>query len=232
MAKNCPLCGALLDGTGGYGGGFKAVPGSVYGSGADVPAGMDFVRREPSRPASVRSDVVVNLLYAVISWLGIVVAGCVAAALLWDWRAAAWGLVIGLGVGLVLWFTLMWESRRHLWKEERIEGRRVAEEAGPASVRTVRLVNVEDRGSGRGSVKYDELDIEEEVLVRVAQLILDGEAFSRRSVTPDIVPESWYKELRKRLLVGGLLRQVGEADNSPVVPTRKGTVLFEKLVSG
>ena len=230
MKDSCPLCGHPLDGTGGYGG-FKSVPGSVFGAGAQMPAGTEFVRREPSRPASVQSDVVVNVLYAVISWLAIAVAGCVVAVLAWDWRAAAWGLVIGLVIGLVLWFTLLWESRRHLWKEERIKGRKVEDEKTVKSVRTVRVATVDDRGNGRGSVLYDELGVEEEVLIGVARLMMEeGGTFSRRSVTPGIIAESFYKELRKRLLVGGLLRQIGESENSPVVVTSKGAAVFRELL--
>lgn len=230
MKDNCPLCGAPLDGTGGYGG-FKAVRGVTYGSGMQVPAGTDFVRKEPHRPASVRSDVVVNLLYAVISWLAIVVTGCIGALLAWEWRAAAWGLVIGLVIGLILWFTLMWESRRHLWKEERIKGRKGGNSEPVRSVRTIRLENVENRGQGRGSILYDELNVEEEVLIGVARLMMEeGGTFSRRSVTPDIIPETFYSELRKRLLAGGLLRQIGERDNAPVTVTNKGAAVFKALL--
>jgi hypothetical protein len=92
------------------------------GPGAAPAAGTAYERKQPAQRAR-REDVWVVALFSVGSMLVLWAAGVVLALVMMDGRWVRWMAVAGVGVGVVLWFVLMLESRRLLWLAERVTGR-------------------------------------------------------------------------------------------------------------
>lgn len=87
-----------------------------------VPAGVKFERRQPAR-APGREDVVVNWMYSLGSALVWTLAGVVAAVLIRQTWPIIAGICLGVASFVLLWFTLLFESRRLLWLMETVTGK-------------------------------------------------------------------------------------------------------------
>ncbi len=191
-----------------------------------VPAGVTFERRQPAR-APGREDVVVNWMYSLGSAVVWTLAGVVAALLLRQKWPIILGICLGVASFVLLWFVLLFESRRLLWLMETATGQdldgdwQVGQPTTDVNVRKTVRVALDDGEQ----VLYRESGLEDYQVEAVAYAVLDGDAgFSRRSlcVEHNCFPAEIYGRVRLLWIRAGLLEPVTEAPNAAVNVTAVG----------
>ena len=163
------------------GAGWSPVQRRQVGMGAaSAFAPTEYERIQPTRPASIGSDIAVPMLSALITAVALTGVFAVAA---WAWSLPAWLVALGgLLAFLFTWLLLSAFSRSLLVQSEyqRAEPAPVAAEQPPAQVKRVRLEIVDDAGKRR---QYADLPIEVDALTATARAIQAGRAFSVASLT-------------------------------------------------
>lgn len=240
MIDRCPKCGYnlradhLLSGALGESvlvdQGWYSVEGRSFASGDALPAGTELERRKPAR-APQRDDVVVAFLWSAGTWFGLLVAGVMLAFVFGDGVWAVRGVVAGVGVALVLWFSLLRQGQALLWEDTRV--RRMVENGkearGGGGRSSVDVYVAEDPSGAMEGLSGMNLPVSEDQLRRVAVVVMEqGENFSRPGLVDRrrILSQTEFHGLKDRMIQLGLLRKAG---NSHLL-TRKGEAVMRALV--
>lgn len=195
---------------------------SRVGSGDVADPGIRWAeKREATRKAEVGSDVVVPLLWALISSLAVaatwIVAGLGAA---WaGWRVPPETLLKGAALVAVFAFVLSWWAfmrlaQSSLMRTERYERAEPERPRAPDVARpAVRLEVKEERQGAGPRWIYGELPIDEEALVLAAKKMRAGASFSYADMTEGArspLTRNQFVTLRGWLLRNGLASWVDE----------------------
>jgi hypothetical protein len=196
-----------------------------------VPVGASYEKKQPARSSDVRE----TAAYSAGSALVLAIAGFVFAVLAQDARVFIVFLILGVIAFVVLWFVLMWESRRLLWVVERITGRDLDGDGHQGQPKTNVTVSKTVRialDDGK-QVLYRESGLEDYEVERVAYAILDDDApFSRRAlcVEHNCFPAEIYGRVRALWIRAGLVAAVTEAANAAVDLTPAGEVFLRQCI--
>jgi len=213
------------------GGDWRRREGQVMAAGqVAVPTGASYEKRAPARSSDVRE----TIEYSAGSAGVLMVAGFVFAVLVQDSRVFVVFLILGVIAFVVLWFVLMYESRRLLWIVERITGKDLdgdGQKGQPPSVNVTKTVRIAlDDG---GQILYRESGLEERQAERVAYAMLDdGVPFSRRAlcVEHNCFPAEIYSRVRALWIRAGLVAAVTEAPNAAVSLRPAGEAFLRECI--
>ena len=200
---------------------------------ADV-AGM-YEQLEPAREGSIHSDVLVPLYQALITGL---FAGAIAAMLTWAFitengeYAFYAGSTVSVLVSAAVWFSLLQDHKRMLWRVERMVGKDFDGD-GIVGEPDRLVVEIQERGSYGERTEFVHLDVDRNRFLDFVRGVLGGEPISVARWTGErgIFRRGEFETIRGELLKRGILRWRG-ARNHGVELTEKGREVFRGLLNG
>lgn len=166
---------------------------------AGIAPGSEWERKASTREASMRADVFVPLVQALVT--GLLAAALGILALGWQAGALA-GVLVSSGV----WALLLFDHNAQLWQSERLLSTDAREEAAQAPAQ--RLVRVELASEDGKNWRWLDLPLDESKLERVARACLaQGVSLSRPGLCgAGILTQGEFNKMMAALLEAGLAR--------------------------
>lgn len=211
-------------------GGWTERPAHTYQSPTAVQsalaAGVSFERRQPARPASLASDVIVPLAQALAT--GII--AFILNKLTLNWNSGT----VAAGVIALAWLVLLIDHRSALWNIERVIGADLNRDGftgPPEPPPTTRVEIIEPKPRSHHEI-YLQFDLDPGVLSQFARAAIGGQSLSEASWcgTGNPLSRAQYNHLRDTLITRGLARWRNPAHpRLGWEPTAKGCAVLREL---